>query len=137
MLLSEIVNERRALFTAPIAIFPVALVFVSLRSLMAGDMRELFVAPLSAGAITLVGYPFAIAAGWAVAAASSKFAHKNLALILAASAISAEVIFWLVISPFWQRDFSIAFCLALVGACGLACGAAFYWLVRRQSARGN
>ena len=126
-------SAGRAVFIAPAAIFPVALVFVMVRSLMIGDIRELVVAPLSAGAITLVGYPLAVAVGWFLALASSKVKHRNPVVVLAVSAASAEAVFWILISPFWQRDFSVSFCVALVGTCGVACGTAFIWLVRRPS----
>jgi hypothetical protein len=63
--------------------------------------------------------------------------HWNLVVVLAASAASAEAVFWILISPFWQRDFSVAFCVALVGTCGVACGTALTWLVRRPSGPSN
>jgi hypothetical protein len=127
------VSAGRAVFIAPAAIFPVALVFVLVRSLMIGDIRELVVAPLSAGAITVVGYPLAVVVGWLLTLPSSKAKHRNLVVVLAVSAASAEAVFWILISPFWQRDFSVSFCVALVGICGVACGTAFMWLVRRPS----
>lgn len=128
-------SQGRALATAPLAIFPVALIFMVVRSLVVGDLHELFVAPISAGMITIVGYPFAVAAGWLLWRTLTKFGHAKRVSILAASMLTAEAAFWLVISPLWQREFSAAFCVALVGACGLACGGTFLWLVRRQARR--
>ena len=123
----------KALAIAPLAVFPVALVFVLLRSLIGGDLRELFAAPFSAGLITAVGYPFVLAAVWLASRIMSQFAAPSRALILTAAVVVLEAVFWLVIGPFWQRDFSNAFCAAMVGACGLVCGATFLWLASRPS----
>lgn len=116
-------NERRALATAPIAIFPVALVFIMARSLLAGDLRELFAAPFSALMITVVGYPLAVAAGWLLLRIAPALATASLTSALAAGLASAEIGFWVLIHPFWQREFSNLFCAALVAGCGLATAA--------------
>ena len=118
-------SERRALVIAPLAIFPVALVFVMARSLLAGDQRELFVAPFSAMMITFVGYPLAVAIGWLFLRILPRFVNASFGLALGVGVASAEVAFWLLIHPFWQREFSNLFCAALVAACGLATAGAF------------
>lgn len=120
-------NERRALATAPIAIFPVALVFIMARSLLAGDLRELFAAPFSALMITFVGYPLAVAAGWLLLRIAPALVTASVTSALAAGLASAEIGFWVLIHPFWQREFSDLFCAALVAGCGLATAA---WLRR-------
>jgi hypothetical protein len=125
-------NEFRALATAPLAIFPVALVFILVRSFIAGDLRELFVAPISAAMITIIGYPLAFAVGWSLLWALKRFTYISSIFVIVTAVISAEVVFWGLISPFWQREFSIAFCIALVGTCGLSCGCMFLWLSQRQ-----
>jgi hypothetical protein len=127
----EKLNERKALLIAPIAILPVALVFILLRSLIEGDLRELIVAPLSAVMIACIGYPFAFGVSSLLWRVLKGFQHTNFLLPVAAI-VSAEGVFWVVISPFWQRDFSNAFCVALVGASGLACGGVFLQLARHQ-----
>ncbi len=116
-------NTRRALATAPMAIFPVALVFILARSLLAGDLRELFSAPFSALMITVVGYPLAVAAGWLLLRIAPALVSTSVASALAAGLASAEIGFWLLIHPFWQRELSNLFCAALVAACGMACAA--------------
>ena len=123
-------SERRALAIAPLAIFPVALVFVMARSLLASDLRELFAAPFSALMITFVGYPLAVAIGWLLLRALPKLVYASVSLVLGVGVASAEVAFWLLIHPFWQREFSNFFCAALVAVCGLATAGAF------QRARG-
>jgi hypothetical protein len=126
-------NKSKALATAPLAVFPVALVFVLLRSLIGGDWRELFAAPFSAAMITAVGYPFVLAAVWSASRIMTRFGAPGRALIVAAAVVLLEAVFWLVISPFWRRDFSNAFCAAMVGASGLVCAATFLWLSSRPS----
>ncbi|HEY8160169.1 MAG TPA: hypothetical protein VIF10_15845 [Methylobacter sp.] len=126
-------NEHRALATAPLAVWPVAFAFIMLRSLIIGDWRELFAAPYSAMMIAVAGYPFAVVAGWLLWHALVRLALTSFTAVLAAAAVSAEAIFWLVISPFWEREFSAAFCVALVGTCGLACGGMFFWLIRPKA----
>lgn len=121
-------SERRALVIAPLAIFPVALVFVMARSLLAGDLRELFAAPFSAMMITFVGYPLAVAIGWLFLRTLPRLVNASFSLALGIGVASAEVTFWLLIHPFWQREFSNLFCAALVAACGLATAGAFQWL---------
>ncbi len=86
-------SQGRALATAPLAIFPVALIFMVVRSLVVGDLHELFVAPISAGMITIVGYPFAVAAGWLLWRTLTKFGHAKRVSILAASMLTAEAAF--------------------------------------------
>lgn len=125
-------NERKAIITAPLAIFPVAFVFIMVRSLIGGDWRELFAAPYSAMIITVGGYPFAVAVGWLSWRGLMRIAHVSLTAVLVIAFTSAEAVFWFVISPFWEREFSVAFCIALVGACGLTCGGTFFLLIRRN-----
>ena len=116
---------RRALLMAPLAIFPVALVFIATRSLLAGDLRELFAAPFSALMITTVAYPVAVAVGGLLVWAVPRLARARLAAAVVIGMASAEVPFWLLIHPLWQREFSNAFCGALVAACGAATAAFF------------
>jgi hypothetical protein len=127
-------TTQRALATAPVAIFPVALAFVMARSLLAGDLRELFAAPFSALLIAAIGYPLALFAGWVMLRLAPAMAGASLARTLTAGVASAELIFWLLVHPFWQREFSNLFCAALVAACGLATAAAFRWLEHKHAA---
>ena len=120
-------NERRALATAPMAIFPVALLFITAHSLLSGDLRELFAAPFSALMITFVGYPLGFAAGSLLLRIAPTLVTASVTSALAAGLVSAELGFWLLIHPFWQREFSDLFCAALVASCGLATAA---WLRR-------
>lgn len=124
---------RRALLIAPMAIFPVALVGVMARSLLAGDLRELIAAPFSALMITFVGYPLAVLVGWLLQRTVPGLLGASHIRILGAGVVSAEAVFWLLIHPFWEREFSSAFCAALVAACGLACAAVFQWIKPRQA----
>lgn len=128
-------NEKRALALAPFAIFPVALVFVAARSLLAGDLRELFAAPFSAMMITAVGYLFAIAGGWFVMRTMPRLVDKNPGIVMGVGALSAEICFWLFIQPFWQRDFSNFFCTAMVAACGAATAGLLRKLRKRANSR--
>ena len=120
--------DRRALARAPLAMVPVALVFVVVRSLLASDLRELVVSPLTAAVIGLVGYPIAVAAIWLVGRWWPKALDGGLGVLLLTGLACAEAGFWVLIHPIWQRDFSNAFCAALVGACGMATAAAYRWL---------
>lgn len=117
--------NSRALIVAPLAIFPVALIFVAARSILAGDLRELFAAPFSASLITFSGYPIAFALGWLFLRTLPRFVNASAGLFLLAGVASAEVAFWLLIHPFWQREFSNLFCAALVAACTLATAGSF------------
>ena len=126
-------SERRALVIAPLAIFPVALVFVMARSLLAGDLREFFAAPFSAMLITFVGYPLAVAVGWLLLRTLPRLLNASVNLALGVGVASAEVAFWLLIHPFWQREFSNLFCALLVAACGLAT-ALFFQRLKPQEA---
>lgn len=121
-------NQRRALLIAPMAIFPVALAAVMARSLLAGDLRELFAAPYSALMITFVGYPVAVAVGWLLLRTLPELVTASFIRALGVGLVSAEAIFWILIHPFWQREFSNLFCAALVAGCGLATAGAFQWL---------
>lgn len=127
-------NEGKAYATAPLALFPVALVFVLLRSILGGDWRELFAAPYSALLITVAGYPVALAAVWSASRIARSVGGAALATVLAAAAI-AEAVFWLLVSPYWQREFSTPFCVALVGACAMASALMFVWLAGRRATR--
>ena len=120
-------NQRRALVIAPIAIFPVAMVAVMARSLVAGDLRELFAAPFSALMITFVGYPIAVVVGWLLLRIFPRLVNASFIHALGVGFVSAEAVFWFLIHPFWQREFSHLFCAALVAACGLATAGAFQW----------
>lgn len=123
-------NEGRALATAPIAAFPVALVFIVVRSLLAGDLRELLVAPFSALMITVVAYPLAVAAGWLLLRVAPTLVTASSGKAIATGLVIAELGFWMLIHPFWQREFSNVFCAALVAGCGVATAA---WLRRSLS----
>ena len=129
--MQDIVNERRALVFSPAAIFPVSLLFVTGLALATGDLREALVAPFSALFMTLVGYPAAILVWWPVWQGLKKTGHDGTPAILVAAVLAAEAVFWLVLGPFWQRDFSNLFCAVLIATCGLACGLAFAWLAGR------
>jgi hypothetical protein len=120
-----------AIAIASLAIYPVALVFVMARSLLAGDLRELFAAPFSALVMTFVGYPVAVVVGWLLLRAAPALVTASLIRGLGAGAVSAEVAFWILIHPFWQRDYSNSFCAALVAACGLAVATVFQRLNRK------
>ena len=126
-------SEMRAIALAPLAIFPVALVFIVARSLLAGDLRELFAAPFSAMMITAVGYPIAVAASWLLMRTFPRLAHPSLGIAIGIGVASAEASFWLLVHPFWQREFSNLFCAALVAACGVATAAALHTLRRRTA----
>ena len=52
--------------SAPLVIFPVALVAIAARALWMNDPRELFISPISAAMMTAVGYPLAVLAIWLV-----------------------------------------------------------------------
>jgi Kef-type K+ transport system membrane component KefB len=118
-------SERRALVLSPAAIFPVSLLFIMGLALATGDVREALVAPFSALFITVVGYPTAILVWWPVWKGLKKTGHDGTPSILAAAVLAAEAVFWIALSPIWQRDFSNLFCAILIAACGLACGLAF------------
>lgn len=126
-------SEWRALAIAPLATFPVALVFILARSLLAGDLRELFAAPFSAAMITAVGYPAALAASWLLMRAFPRLARTSLWIAIWIGVASAEASFWLLVHPFWQRDFSNLFCSALVATCGAAIAATLHALRRRTA----
>ena len=126
-------SEKQALGIAPLAIFPVALVFIVARSLLAGDLRELFAAPFSAVMITAIGYPIAFAASWLLLRTFPRLAHTSLWIAIGIGIASAEASFWLFVHPFWQREFSNLFCAALVAACGVATAAALHTLRRRTA----
>jgi hypothetical protein len=118
-------NERRALVLSPAAIFPVSLLFIMGLALATGDLREAIVAPFSALFMTVVGYPTAILVWWPLWKALKKTGRDGTLSILAAAVLAAEAVFWVALSPLWQRNFSNLFCAALIAACGLACGLAF------------
>ena len=126
-------NERRPLFIAPLAIFPVALVFFMARSLIESDLRELFAAPYSAILLTVVGYPIAIVVGWLLMRAFPKLKNANFGTTLLVGLVSAESSFWLLINPIWEREFSNLYSAALVGVCGLATAATFHMLGQKAS----
>lgn len=127
------VLNLRAVLAAPLAIYPTALVFISARALLTSDPRELFVAPLSALVVTVVGYPFALGCAWLVGRLQPGWLQAARGLSMLLAAVGAEVVFWGLISPFWQRDFSPAFCAALVAACGAA--TAWAYVTRRGVGR--
>jgi hypothetical protein len=118
-------DEKKALLLSPLAIFPVSFIFIVGKALLGGDLREAFAAPFSALFITVTGYPISIIVWSIVWRGLKRMARVDKASVLAASLIAAEAVFWGVISPLWERDFSDAFCAALMAACGLACGAVF------------
>lgn len=126
-------SQPRATIAAPLVIFPVALVFVAVRALLSGDLRELFASPFSAAMITVVGYPIAVAAIWLITRISPKLMHASLGIVLGAGIASAELSFWLLVHPVWERDFSNLFCAALVAACGAATATILYRSGRRRS----
>lgn len=129
-------TESRALTRAPLTIYPVVLVFVMGRSMLVGDMRELFVAPFSALLMSLVGYPLALAAAWLVLRLWPGLATASLGLSLVVGVVCAELAFWLLVAPLWQPEvFSAGFCAAMVAVCGLATAGAFYWLRTGQNPR--
>lgn len=121
-------SEQRALAIAPLAIFPVALAFIIVRSLLAGDLRELFVAPFSAMMIAVVGYPIAIATIWLLIRIFPGLKHASFGIAIGVGIASAELSFWLFVHPFWQREFSNLFCAALVAACGVSTAIALHKL---------
>ncbi|MDD5269388.1 MAG: hypothetical protein PHO08_20110 [Methylococcales bacterium] len=125
-------GERRVLVIAPLAIFPVALVFVMVRSLLIGDLRELIAAPFSALMITAVGYPVAVVVCWLLVRAIPRLVNASLGVALCVGVASAEAAFWLLIHPIWQREFSNSFCVALVAACGLATAGVFHVVSRTR-----
>lgn len=125
-------GDRRVLVIAPLAIFPVTLVFVMARSLLTGDLRELIAAPFSALMITVVGYPVAVVVCWLLVRAIPRLVNASLGVALSVGVVSAEATFWVLIHPFWQREFSNLFCVALVAACGLSTAGIFYVISRRQ-----
>ena len=124
-------KERRLLFIAPLAIFPVALVFFMARSLTEGDFRELFAAPYSAMLIVAVGYPIAIVVGWLILSVFPNLKKASFGTTLLVGLVSAESIFWLLINPAWEREFSDLYSAALVGVSGLATAAVLYMLLRK------
>jgi hypothetical protein len=107
-----------------VVIFPVTLMFIVMRSWHAGDLRELLVAPLSAGAMTAIGYPLAVAACSAWTRCAPRLASAGLLTVLVVGIVTGEALFWLLVAPFWWRDYSITFCSALVAACALSTAAA-------------
>lgn len=127
----EIMNEWRSVVIAPLAIFPVALVFFMARSLIEGDLRELFAAPYSAMVITAVGYPIAIALAWILISAFPNLKKASLGTTLLIGLVSAESSFWLLINPIWEREVSNLYSAALVGVSGLATAAVLHMLRRR------
>lgn len=126
-------KERRPLFIAPLAIFPVALVFFMARSLIESDLRELFAAPYSAMLIAAVGYPIAIVVGWLLMSAFPNLKKASFGTTLLVGLVSAESIFWLLINPIWEREFSNLYSAALVGVSGLATAAVLHMLRRKAS----
>ena len=127
-------NERRALVWAPVAIFPISLLFVLGLALATGDLRVALAAPFSALFMTMVGYPVAMLVWWPVWEGLKKARCTGTPAILAVAVLAAEAVFWIVFSPLWQRDFSKAFCAVLIAACGLGCGLVFARLVHSQAA---
>jgi hypothetical protein len=125
--------ERRALAAAPCAILPVALVFIMARALLGGDWRELFAAPFSALMITFVGYPIALAVGWLLLRIAPALVGASVARALTTGVACAEISFWILIAPFWEREFSDLFCAALVAGCGAATAMLYQWRLRKTA----
>lgn len=122
-------TELRVFVRAPLAIYPVILVFIMGRSLLVGDMRGLFVSPFSALVMSVVGYPLAMAATWLILRLWPSLGTANLGMSLSVGVVCAELAFWLLVKPFWHQDvFSSGFCAAMVAVCGLATAGAFYGL---------
>lgn len=128
-------SVRRAIAIAPVAIYPVALVFIMARSLLAGDLRELLVSPFSAMMIMVVGYPLAITMGWLLLRISPSLLNATYGLALVVGVVSAELVFWLIVHPFWEREFSDMFCVALVAACAIATVCNFLRLKQKNVSR--
>jgi hypothetical protein len=120
-----LMNERRAFVLSPLALFPVSLVFIAGLALATGDLREAVAAPFSALFITLVGYPVAMLVWWPVWLGLKRSRYCGTPAILLAAIVVAEAVFWIVLSPVWQRDFSSLACTVLIAGCGLGCGLAF------------
>lgn len=108
--------------SAPLVIFPVALVAIAARALWMNDPRELFISPISAAMMTAVGYPLAVLAIWLVRRFLPRLTEAGASAAALVGVIAAEVAFWSLIHPWWQRDFSAPFMAVLIAAFGLAVG---------------
>ena len=113
--------SRHTYLQVPLVIFPIALVFVAVYALSSDDYRELIAAPFSALVITAVGYPLAVITISVFSRAAQSAIGRPLAIL--AGVVIAEAEFWLLIHPFWQRDFSNLFCFLLVAAIGVTIAA--------------
>lgn len=123
-------SDRRAAVLAPLVIYPVALALIAVRALLLSDPRELLVSPLSAALVTVVGYPAALATGWLICRVYPRLLTAPLGTLMLLGVFGAEVLFWGLINPFWQRDFSPLYCATLVAASGIATAWAYVGLRR-------
>lgn len=108
------------IYSAPLVIFPVALVAVALRSLWMSDPRELLVSPITAAMMTLVAYPLAVGAIWLIRRFLPHITEAGAGVACLVGVVAAEVAFWSLIHPIWQRDFSGLYMAALVAGFGLS-----------------
>jgi hypothetical protein len=113
-------DRQRAMMVAPLAIYPVALVFIAVRSAMLSDPRELLVSPITAAAVFLIGFPMAATCLWFGERLWQQRTNSRCLAFVVMGFVMAEVCFWALVSPFWQRDFSALFCAGLSGLSGVA-----------------
>jgi hypothetical protein len=121
----------RAELMAPLAIYPVALVFIAVRALVLNDPRELVVSPISAVPVAVVGYVLAAVSAWILLCLWPGFRGASSVATVVVGVILAEACFWILVSPFWRREFSSQFCVGLVAASGAATALSFLVLRRR------
>ena len=107
---------------APLVIFPVALIAVAGRALWMNDPREILMSPISAAMMTVVAYPLAVLAIWLVRRFLPQLTQAGPGVAALVGVAAAELAFWALVHPFWQRDFSIPFLAALIAAFGLSTG---------------
>ena len=112
-------DKQRAMMLAPLAIYPVALILIAVRSAMLSDPRELLVSPIMAAAVVLIGYPLAAICMWLGERLWPQGTTSRRLAFLVMGVVMAEVCFWGFVSPFWQRDFSALFCAWMSGLSGV------------------
>lgn len=108
--------------TAPLVIFPVALIAIAARALLMNDPRELLMSPISAAMMTAVAYPLAVLAIWLVRRFLPQLTEAGPTVAALVGLAAAELTFWALIHPFWERGFSTAFTAALIAGFGLSTG---------------
>ena len=87
---------------------------------MLADPRELLVSPITAAAVVLIGYPMAATCLWLGERLWPQGTTSRRLAFVVMGVVMAEVCFWALVSPFWQRDFSALFCAGLSGLSGVA-----------------